>query len=560
MRAGWKDALALSGIGSAAIATSPFFAGDPYVPATLMATMAGSAWLARDYGKHWYNRVDIDKREGFVLPSDQIHPVSMGLGGIRVGYTKDHGRPVDIPNELLMRHCAVVGQSGVGKTTLGDNMLWQQMCRGGGFIFIDAKLDSETRDKLGYMAKVTGREDELQILNVDDPKNSNSYNPLLTGDQDEVASRLLNLIPAAENDPGADHYRQAANQALTVIIAALQSTEYLYHFGDLSVLLQSSQALAELERLVHPGSPEERSLKVFLDQFKRQAGQGKAQIDTNRLKDVLGGMSGRIAMFAQGKFGQVFNTYAPEIDLYDTITNNKMLYVMLPSMGKETAAMNLGKMILSDLRTAVYHVQKLKKYRRPTPPFIVFADEMGSYTMSGISRLFEQARSANICMVPAFQSFSQLKQVSDDFDDMIIQNTWNKVYFKFGSKDSPEMASEIIGKAKIWQRTLNSSESNTVNAPNVTVSPLAAEGLSGGQGEAYREMEEFVVSPDKLKAFGVGEALISIGARNYHVNTPLIKFPDDIPEFSPIKHDPPQRKGWHKLHFQSRFRDFLSEG
>src|SRR5690606_31813074 len=106
---------------------------------------------------------------------------------------------------------------------LGEFLLWQQAVRGGGFIFIDAKLDAETRDRLGFMMQILGREDDFYVLNVDNPSNSNTYNPILRGDADEVASRLLNLLPSAENNPGADYYRQSANHALTVITGALKA-------------------------------------------------------------------------------------------------------------------------------------------------------------------------------------------------------------------------------------------------------------------------------------------------------------------------------------------------
>jgi len=124
--------------------------------------------------------------------------------------------------------------------------------------------------------------------------------------------------------------------------------------------------------------------------------------------------------------------------------NNKCLYVMLPTMGKSTSAYQLGKLILSDLRTAVYNVQGSPESKRPDPPFLVLADEMGSYVMSAISTLFEQARSANIMLVPAFQTFAQLSNVSRDFASMIIQNTWSKVFFKYADDEAAEKAADII--------------------------------------------------------------------------------------------------------------------
>ncbi len=56
--------------------------------------------------------------------------------------------------------------------------------------------------------------------------------------------------------------------------------------------------------------------------------------------------------------------------------------------------------------------------------FLAVLDEMGAYVMEGVARLFEQARSAGVALVPAFQSFSQLNKVSREFGDIIIQNTW----------------------------------------------------------------------------------------------------------------------------------------
>ncbi|BBI65432.1 hypothetical protein HSBAA_PA_0350 (plasmid) [Vreelandella sulfidaeris] len=79
------------------------------------------------------------------------------------------------------------------------------------------------------------------------------------------------------------------------------------------------------------------------------------------MKQTLGGMAGRIALFAQGKFGKVFNVYAPEIVLTEIIRKGHMLYVSLPTMGKDTAALNLGKMIVSDIRSAVAYIQDLPR-------------------------------------------------------------------------------------------------------------------------------------------------------------------------------------------------------
>lgn len=554
MIAGRRDALALTAIAAGVATATPWAAGAlPVWPAGLLGTL-GMAQLTWSQAMATLERIDEDSREGFVLPSDE--PIDDKGSGLHIGLTTDKNTRVNMPDNLGKRHTAIVGQSGVGKTTIGEYILWQQTARGGGWLFIDAKIDRDTRDHLAYMAKVTGREDELYIIDVSDPDNANTYNPVLHGDPDEVASRLMNLIPSAENNPGADHYRQSANHALTVIIAALQASGQLYHFGDLSILLQSDKALENLERMTPQGS-ERRALSIFLDQFRSRTKEG-TKIDLNRMKQTLGGMAGRIALFAQGKFGKVFNVYAPEIVLTEIIRKGHMLYVSLPTMGKDTAALNLGKMIVSDIRSAVAHIQDLPKEKRPEH-FIALLDEMGAYVMEGVGRLFEQARSANIALIPAFQSFSQLNRVSPDFADIVIQNTWNKIFFKFGSKDSPEEAAEILGKTKRYQRSVSVSANRGESAQYLRTTPQSSMSDGGGMGESWREVEEFRVTPDQLRAMDMGHAVMMMGARMYHLRTPMINYPNKIPSFKAVRHSTKIPANKQPLNFEDRLNEFLTD-
>lgn len=536
-------------------ASHPNFAGNPLALAVSALGGVGAFNYMAVEAKRRMRQVNEDLTEKFVLRSDEPWEPCIGLGGLRMGYTKDTGLPVDIANEKCMRHLAIIGQSGVGKTVLGMNLLWQQTARGGGWLFIDAKLDKDTRDQLAYMTKVFGREDEFYVMNVDDPDNSNTYNPLLNGDPDEIASRLLNLLPSSDNNPGSDYYKQSANYALTVLVGALQAADKRYTFMDLAIMLQSAAAIGKVETLVPLDSPAFMVLQVFLDSFKKKDKSG-INVDTDKLKQILGGMSGRIAQFAQGKFGKVFNTTTPEIDLTDIVKNNKMCYVMLPTMGKDTAALNLGKMVLSDLRTAVAKMQGLTKSERPNPPFMVFADEMGSYVMQGISRVFEQARSAGVMMIPAFQTFANLASVSPEFEEMIIGNTFTKVFFKLGSVDSATKAADLIGQEKKFQYSVSSSKSESNSADNLRVTPESNSSASGGVGESWRQGEDYRISPDKLMQMGVGECCVKSEARVFHIATQAIEFPK-VPEFKKTNYPTSLPAGITTLDLEGQYEQFL---
>lgn len=536
-------------------ATHPVFAGSPIAVAISALGAYGSYRYMEVEGRRRMRLVNEELSEKFTLRSDEPWEPCMGLGGLRLGFTKDAGLPVDIDNDRCMRHLAIIGQSGVGKTVLGMNLLWQQTARGGGWLFIDAKLDKDTRDQLAYMARVFGREDELYVMNVDDPDNSHTYNPILNGDPDEIASRLLNLLPSTDNNPGSDYYKQQANYALTVLIGALQAANKLYTFMDLAIMLQSAAAIGKVETLVPLDSPAFMVLQVFLDTFKKKTKEG-VQVDVDKLKTILGGMSGRIASFGQGKFGRVFNTTTPEIDLTDIVKNNKMCYVMLPTMGRDVAALNLGKMVLSDLRTAVAKMQALTKSERPNPQFMCFADEMGSYVMPGISKVFEQARSAGVMMISAFQTFANLGAVSPEFEEMIIGNTFTKVFYKLGSVDSATKAADLIGQEKKFQYSVSSSKSESNSADNLRVTPESSSSDSGGVGESWRQSEDYRVSPDKLMQLAVGECCVKSEARVFHLLTQYIQYPV-VPEFRKTNHPTSMPAGMSSLDLEGQYENFL---
>lgn len=536
-------------------ASHPLFASTPIAAALAALGGVGAYNYMAVEARRKMNLSNEDLTEKFILRSDRPWVPCIGLGGLRLGFTKDRGEPVDIDNDRCMRHLAIIGQSGVGKTVLGMNLLWQQTARGGGWLFIDAKLDKDTRDQLAYMAEIHGRGDEFYVMNVDDPENSNTYNPLLNGDPDEIASRLLNLLPSSDNNPGSDFYKQSANYALTVLIGALQEAKKRYTFMDLAIMLQSAAAIGKVESMVPLDSQAYMVLQVFLDTFKKKDKTG-VFVDVDKLKQILGGMSGRIAQFAQNKFGKVFNTTTPEIDLTDIVQNNKMCYVMLPTMGKDTAALNLGKMVLSDLRTAVAKMQGLTKSERPNPPFMVFADEMGSYVMPGISRVFEQARSAGVMMVPAFQTFANLASVSPEFEEMIIGNTFTKVFFKLGSVDSATKAADLIGQENKFQYSVSSSKSESSSAENLRVTPESSNSASGGVGESWRQAEDYRISPDKLMSMGVGECCIKSEARVFHVSTQAIEFPK-VAEFVKNVYPTSMPAGMTTLNLEGQYEQFL---
>ena len=443
--------------------------------------------------------------------------------GTLLGYLVDTGEPLYASQDEMVRHISIVGQSGVGKTVFGQLLMFQQMASGGGLVFVDGKLDSETLNEVYRMAAYHGREKDVLVINPGNPKFSNTYNPILYGDPDEVADRIVSLIPSTESDAGADHYKQSAKQGCTVLIAALQKTGLAYTFIDLAVLLQSPHDLMNLEEMLPVDSFERGNLSIFLDQYRVPDKTGQKTIDIKRLKETFGGIIGRLFTFGTGSFGEVMNTTSPEINLFEAIRSNKIIYVMLPTMGKPQSASNLGKMFLGDGRTVISWLQALAEIEKPNPPLLFFMDEIGSYATDALSRPFEQSRSAHIILVPAYQTIANLEAVSPEFLQMVTGNTWIKVCFKVGTHETAEFLADNIGEEMQVQMSLSIVGGNSSSGNVAGVAPDLNAGTNENIGFGERAAEGYRVSPADLKALDKGEAIITIGgSRVYHVRVPLI--------------------------------------
>lgn len=518
----------VGGTVSALVLPIPLMAG--VVNFVLVA--AGAAWLTWTYLEEIRNR--------FALPSSinvesAQSPIKLGeKPGLLIGYSTDRGEPIVLPDEELFRHMMIAGMSGVGKTVAGSLMMVQQIERGGGLLFVDGKLDYGNIHQLYQFAQYFGRGADFQVVNPGDPQLSNSYNPILDGNPYEVASRTLSMV---SDDPAADYYKSEANQAIMTVVAAIQRAGRTYNFDDLSILFNSSAALEDLENicLTTPSSrnaKETRDLQLWIDRFRLPRDpSGKnplaGQIDLKRMKETLGGVTSKMSSFSTGSFGDVMNTYSPEVRLYEAFKQSKIVYVALPTMGMPDAASAFGKMLVGDLRTACSWLQK-NTADRPKIPFMCFLDEARSYFSENWGVLFEQARSAGLFLLPALQVLPTDAKTADAMD-RVIGNTTTKMFFRLGTNETAEKSADLIGQHTVVQNSMGSTASASESAQTIKATPGVTAGDGFGESSTQREGEDYRVSPDKLKKLDKGEAVLLYEGRDvFNIRIPMIGLTQDL--------------------------------
>lgn len=518
----------------------------------------------------------VAKVESSIPPLDEDD-----TGGLFLGYSTDTGKKIGIPDDSLFRHCLIVGQSGMGKTVLASAMMFQQIQRGGGLLFIDGKVDASNIQMIYEMCVWAGRAQDFLVLNPGQPyiyrlkedgslvdekdydptkphlyervSNTNTYNPILDGDPDEIASRIMSLIPSTESNAGADYYKQSGAEALAILFGALKAIGKPYHFLDVVTLLNSSQSLEgmakELDKIATVSEDEDiinanKSLKLFIDRYRAGFGPNAGKVDVDKMKNLLGGIAGRLFQFGSGVFGQVLNDLEPDVNLYRAITGSKIVYVALPTMGKDIAANNFGKILLGDFKTAVSWLQK-NPSKRPTIPFMLFADEASSYSTDAWSVVYEQARSAGVFLMPAIQTDSGFTNISEDFKERVMGNTFTKIFFRVGTSAVSEMAAELIGKTRKVTKSTSFSVGDSASAEAVKLGPEHNKGANVSGGITEREEEGYLVDMKALESLNIGECVVSYGGNKiFDVAVPLLSLSKEMKQrIGPYRLNFPKKRG-----------------
>jgi intracellular multiplication protein IcmO len=525
---GFRDNVALLGSLWGGMMASPMFSDDLYARLVGVGISAAGSYMLGNKLAEVMNPRVFDSPVKIHSDTARSVDLSRDWGGMLLGFTVDTGKPVVVSWENWMRHAVTIGQSGMGKTVLGEWLMFQQIMRGGGLIWIDAKIDADNIDKLYLMCAFAGRLHELKVVNPDNPNTSNTYNPILYGDPDEVASRILSLIPSAANNPGADHYRSSANQGVTTTVSAIQQAGYGYTFRDLSILLQSEDAMKYLAEKLPKNSDSARMYGLFLERFKTTDRTGAKILDLKKISDLFGGVGGRLFSFAEGNFGRITETYSPEVRMFEDITSNRILYFALPTMGKAEAADQFGKMAVGDYRSAIAKIQSLPVALRPWPPTLGFFDEAGRYVGQSWSAIFEQGRSAHQALCPMIQTVANLEAVSDELREMVTGSTVTKIAFRLGTSSSAEFLTDYIGTENV--RKLSTSAGGG-GGENASAGTGVKQSMSRNKTMSFSEsMEEVLrVSLNDVKSLEKGEAVVTTdGGKVYHIKVPRISFSDEF--------------------------------
>ncbi|RQR65709.1 hypothetical protein DIE18_04460 [Burkholderia sp. Bp9125] len=350
-------------------------------------------------------------------------------------------------DEALLNHVALSGMPGSGMRVLIEQMLGQQTVRGRGWVFIDTHGDYEMLDRLAAHAVDQGRSDAFYVLDFDRTGRSNTYDALRAGTPEDQALRVLQVLPDTENNPGGEFYAREAFALLAPLFRVLSATGRSVDPCGLADLLTRLQAEGCERALLDaiPCGPARTLLVAALAPYRK----GNGMLDAAALKRTFGGLTGRLQLLGQPGRGlgagyeRVVANEQPEIDFSDILAHNKMCYVMLPVMCKDSTLVALARMVLHDITTSLHTRAMLPREWRA--PFLCVMQDYPAYgpvRTGGFrapldSRSFSLARAMRVCMVPVVASgWDDLAgSMSESGFEDLVGNTFTKFYFRQKNSD-----------------------------------------------------------------------------------------------------------------------------
>lgn len=421
----------------------------------------------------------------------------------------------------LLRHQAVIGKSGTGKS---EYLLWrlaQQLAIGGGALVIDAKADRDFRDRVWNIAAAFGRADSLRCVDIGDASASHTCNPLLRGDAAAVASRFTDLVDVGDS-PAAEHFRSQAHLAIEAVVGAIDSLGLAWCAADLHQLLSQPAALDWLARH-SAGTSGGEALARWLAAWRTRGAHGA--IDGEALRQQIGGLVARLFMLGSGDLGRVTSTYAPEVDLLDAIDRNLVLHVMLPALEKREATTAFARLLFGELRSVLAALYRRPAGDRPARPFLVLMDEFGSYASRVVAPTFEMARGARVALVPLFQTLANLG--TEALAAQVLGNVETVLCLGVADPVTAETAAQLFGQVRrgLASRTRGSTRSS--GNRNLALELFHSTSASSTETVSVRETWDYRIRPETFMSLPPGEAFVRMNSREgaWHLRLPRIEPP-----------------------------------
>jgi type IV secretion system protein VirD4 len=399
--------------------------------------------------------------------------VDYGKYPLRIAQKKGRG----FPTSALHENVQIIGGTGTGKTHYVIKPFIEQTIQQGLGCFISDVKGNMLRDIAFYISQASGR--MLQHFTLVNPNHSHTYNPLYGKNADAIANRVFTALYYNTKNTET-YYVDLADAFLHNLIGLLKEEIETITFQDLLSATQEADTFKIISSycLRHPNS-------AYAWYFKEQW-LSKSPKDR---RTELTGLVNKLQRFCNNEWAHLINVKKPDIRMADIVGKNEVFlfspnFVQYPEDAKALSI--LAMMDLSELLADRYMTP-------PEKPFRVFLDEFYNLAYPRFIDFINKCREAQVNLFLAHQSLGDLRSVSPDFLEQVMNTASNKIILRLNDPDTAEFFSRQFGteldqEARVTSYTAN----NTVAGYSVPIT------------------EKFKFHPNLVKELKTGQAIVKV--------------------------------------------------
>lgn len=380
--------------------------------------------------------------------------------------------PFGIKDLDRMRHIYVIGKTGMGKSTLLENMAAQDIKNGKGMCFIDPH-GSAVDTLLDYVPE--NRIEDVVYFSPSDVNNPIAFNVM--------------------EDVGPDK-RHLVAQGLLSSFKKIWGAE---SFSDRMEHITSNTLLALLE---YPGSTMLSIPRIFVDKvFQKKVvanitdpivkafwEQEYASWDDRYRKEAYSAVLNKIGQFTSNPIiRNIVGQPKSSFDFRKVLDEGKILLINL-SIGQigELNADLLGSMLSTKVYlTAMSRADLSKEELAKRPPFFLYIDEFQNLANDSFADILSQARKYNLSLTLAHQ---YIEQMPETVSAAVFGNIGSMITFRIGPTDAEMLEKEFtptfiaddlvnLGFAQIYLRLMIDGVASQPFSAR-TLPPVAFDGMS----------------------------------------------------------------------------------
>lgn len=424
-------------------------------------------------------------------------------------YTKQY--KMSFYNYILNQNVMILGGSGAGKTRgyVMPNILQATPIQGHSYIITDPK--GEILEKGGYyLEKICGY--KIRVLNLDEKKNSDGYNPFIyihperEGYEERVLSLIETIILNTDGEKkggGSDPFWDKAERLFLQAIFFFTVDAFYPEYRNMGTVMNLIGKLQIEEEQDNYDSDLDYFAEMIRNKFGddyigyQQYKEFRSKASGKTAKSIVISAVARLAPFRTKEVRRLFSY--DNMDLDRIGEERYAIFVVTPPTDKSFnfIAGMLYTQLFQELQYCATQVHKHDGQRLPVPCRFIMDEFYNTCEIPQFVNILSYARSFGISITIILQSLEQIKAMYEKEWGVVVDNCNTILYLgSINHKDTLEYMSQLLGKGTFDKRTTGRTR-----------------GRQGSSSENFDVVGRELMFPDDIRKMPKDECLLILGGR-----------------------------------------------